>query len=101
MDLLRSVALVCEKVLALAEPLRGPWFGLNLDFGNFRVSRDEMYDRYKGVTELIAVWFDERRFATLVGLAMLLGNFGSMLAGSPLTALAQVTSWRGVFVAAG
>jgi len=50
--------------------------------------------------KLIAISFDERRFATLVGLAMLLGNFGSMLAGSPLTALAQATSWRGVFVAA-
>jgi len=23
------------------------------DFGNFRVSKDEMYDRYKGVTELM------------------------------------------------
>ncbi|THF64402.1 MFS transporter [Pseudothauera rhizosphaerae] len=50
--------------------------------------------------KLIAVWFDERRFATLVGLSMLLGNLGSMLAGTPLAALAQVTSWRGVFFGA-
>jgi predicted MFS family arabinose efflux permease len=49
--------------------------------------------------KLIAVWFDERRFATLVGLSMLLGNLGSVLAGTPLAAVAQVTSWRGVFFA--
>ncbi|THF65857.1 MFS transporter [Pseudothauera nasutitermitis] len=50
--------------------------------------------------KLIAVWFDEGRFATLVGLAMLLGNLGSMLAGTPLAALTEITSWRGVFVGA-
>ena len=47
--------------------------------------------------KLIAVWYDERRFASLVGLAMLLGNFGSVLAGSPLTAFAQAFGWRSVF----
>lgn len=50
--------------------------------------------------KLIAVWFDERRFATMVGLSMLLGNLGSVLAGTPLAALAQVTSWRGIFFGA-
>lgn len=30
-----------------------PMCGTLPDFGNFRVSRDEMYDRYKGVTELM------------------------------------------------
>ncbi|MCK2089561.1 MFS transporter [Thauera aromatica] len=50
--------------------------------------------------KLIAVWFDERRFATLVGLSMLLGNLGSVLAGTPLAAIAQVASWRGVFFGA-
>jgi len=49
--------------------------------------------------KLIAVWFDERRFATLVGLAMLLGNLGSMLAGAPLAALAEHVSWRGIYFA--
>ena len=47
--------------------------------------------------KLIALWYDERRFASLVGLAMLLGNFGSVLAGSPLTAFAQSMGWRSVF----
>lgn len=50
--------------------------------------------------KLIAVWFDERRFATLVGLSMLLGNLGSILAGTPLAAVAQVASWRVVFFGA-
>ncbi|AVR89336.1 MFS transporter [Thauera aromatica] len=50
--------------------------------------------------KLIAVWFDERRFATLAGLSMLLGNLGSVLAGTPLAAAAQITSWRGIFFGA-
>ncbi len=48
--------------------------------------------------KIIAVSFDERRFATLVGLAMLIGNLGSVLAGAPLSWLAQLTSWRNIFV---
>lgn len=51
--------------------------------------------------KLIALWYDERQFATMVGLSLLLGNLGSMLAGAPLAAVAQVISWRGVFLAAG
>ncbi|MFN4325740.1 MAG: MFS transporter [Azonexus sp.] len=51
--------------------------------------------------KLIAVWFEERRFATLVGLSMLIGNLGSVLAGAPLSAVAQATGWRGVFVGVG
>jgi predicted MFS family arabinose efflux permease len=49
--------------------------------------------------KIIAVSFDERRFATLVGLAMLIGNLGSVLAGAPLSWLAQVVSWRHIFLA--
>ncbi len=48
--------------------------------------------------KIIAVWFEERRFATLVGLSMLIGNLGSVLAGAPLSWLAQTTGWRGVFI---
>lgn len=51
--------------------------------------------------KLIAVWFEENRFATLVGVCMLIGNMGSVLAGAPLSALAQATGWRGVFIGAG
>lgn len=49
--------------------------------------------------KIIAVSFDERRFATLVGLSMLIGNLGSVLAGAPLSWLAQLSSWRHIFVA--
>lgn len=48
--------------------------------------------------KIIAVWFEERRFATVVGLSMLIGNLGSVLAGAPLSWLAQAAGWRGVFV---
>jgi predicted MFS family arabinose efflux permease len=48
--------------------------------------------------KLIATEFDERRFATLVGVSMLLGNLGSVLAGAPLSWLAQTIGWRTVFI---
>ncbi len=48
--------------------------------------------------KLIALWVDERRFATMVGVAMLIGNAGSVLAGTPLAAVAGVVSWRSVFL---
>ena len=51
--------------------------------------------------KLIAVWFEENRFATLVGVCMLIGNLGSVLAGAPLSSLAQATGWRGVFIGVG
>ena len=51
--------------------------------------------------KIIAVWFEEHRFASVVGLSMLVGNFGSVLAGSPLSWLAQTAGWRGVFVGVG
>jgi len=51
--------------------------------------------------KIIAVWFEERRFATMVGLSMLVGNLGSVLAGAPLSLVAQATGWRSVFVVVG
>ena len=51
--------------------------------------------------KIIAVWFEEHRFASVVGLSMLLGNLGSVLAGAPLSWLAQTAGWRGVFVGVG
>lgn len=51
--------------------------------------------------KLIAVWFEENRFATMVGICMLVGNLGSVLAGAPLSAVAQATGWRGVFIGVG
>ncbi len=51
--------------------------------------------------KLVAVWFEEGRFATMVGICMLIGNLGSVLAGAPLSAVAQATGWRGVFIGVG
>lgn len=51
--------------------------------------------------KLIALGFDERRFATVVGLSMLIGNLGSILAGAPLAWATQASGWRSVFVAVG
>jgi predicted MFS family arabinose efflux permease len=51
--------------------------------------------------KLVAVWFEENRFATMVGICMLIGNLGSVLAGAPLSAIAQATGWRGVFIGVG
>ncbi|MDS4056303.1 MFS transporter [Accumulibacter sp.] len=48
--------------------------------------------------KIIALSFEERRFASLVGVSMLVGNLGSVLAGAPLSWLAQTTGWRSVFV---
>ena len=47
--------------------------------------------------KLIALHFPENRFSSLVGLCMLIGNSGSVLAGSPLTTLANTVGWRQVF----
>jgi len=51
--------------------------------------------------KLIAVWYEESRFATLTGLCMLIGNLGSILAGAPLAWLTQFASWREIFAVAG
>jgi MFS family permease len=51
--------------------------------------------------KLIALGFDERRFATLVGFSMLIGNLGSILAGAPLAWATQAAGWRQVFVGVG
>ncbi len=51
--------------------------------------------------KLIAVWYEEHRFATMTGLALLLGNLGSVLAGAPLAMTAQAVGWREVFMGVG
>ncbi len=51
--------------------------------------------------KIIAVWFEEKRFATVVGMSMLVGNLGSVLAGAPLAMVAQATGWRSAFVTVG
>jgi sugar phosphate permease len=51
--------------------------------------------------KLNAAWFHDRHFGTSVGLAILLGNVGAVLAATPLAAALQYVSWRTVFAAIG
>lgn len=56
---------------------------------------------FVSMLKFIAVWFEEHRFASVVGASMLIGNFGSVLAGAPLSWMAQQFGWRGVFIGVG
>ena len=51
--------------------------------------------------KLIAVWFEESRFATINGICLLIGNLGSIMAGAPLAWLTQIASWREIFAGIG
>jgi len=51
--------------------------------------------------KLNAAWFSERRFGTLTGLTILLGNLGAVLAASPLAWALAYASWRDAFVLVG
>ncbi|MBE0612542.1 MAG: MFS transporter [Burkholderiales bacterium] len=51
--------------------------------------------------KLNAAWFSERRFATMTGLLMLIGNMGGLLSTVPLAWVAAHGSWRSVFVGTG
>lgn len=53
------------------------------------------------IMKLNAVWFHERHFASVAGFTILLGNFGAVLAASPLVWALGFVSWRSIFVAAG
>jgi sugar phosphate permease len=56
---------------------------------------------FVALLKLVGAWFREREFATLSGLAMLLGNLGAVLSAAPLAWAVTVTSWRGVFASLG
>jgi sugar phosphate permease len=51
--------------------------------------------------KLNTVWFHDRHFGTAVGLTLLLGNVGAVLAAAPFAWVLQYTSWRTVFVVLG
>jgi predicted MFS family arabinose efflux permease len=80
-------------------------FGLADDLGGALIGRTlvglGVSVVFIAMLKIIAVWFEERRFATVVGLSMLVGNLGSVLAGRPLSGMAEAFGWRGVFVGVG
>jgi sugar phosphate permease len=51
--------------------------------------------------KLTASWFYERQFATVTGIMVALGNFGSISSAAPLAWIVESVSWRNVFVATG
>jgi len=51
--------------------------------------------------KLNAAWFHDRHFGTSVGLTLVLGNVGSILAAAPLAWLLNFTTWHSVFVLLG
>lgn len=51
--------------------------------------------------KLIAMRFEERRFATLTGAVVLTGNLSSALAGAPFALVLQWLSWRDVMIGLG
>jgi len=88
------VAAIGSVLFGLADSLNGALLGRTLVGLGVSVT-------FIAMLKIIAINFDEGRFATLVGASMLLGNLGSVLAGAPLSLLAQSVSWRGIFVGAG
>src|SRR4029079_10333837 len=56
---------------------------------------------FVSVLKLIASWYREGEFATWVGVLMLIGNVGGILATVPLAWMTKYISWRQVFLAAG
>lgn len=48
-----------------------------------------------------AAWFHDRHFGTMVGLTLVLGNIGSVLAAAPLAWVLQFTTWNMVFIVLG
>ncbi len=51
--------------------------------------------------KLNASWFHDRHFGSAVGLAILLGNIGAVLAAAPLAGALQYTTWRTAFIVVG
>ena len=52
-----------------------------------------------GSLKIYTAWFEPRQFATLAGAQIALGNFGNLLATSPLSWAATNFGWRSTFMA--
>jgi sugar phosphate permease len=56
---------------------------------------------FVGLMKSNTVWFSERRYGTVSGLTLLLGNLGAIAATGPLAMLLLQVDWRTLFVALG
>ncbi len=84
---------------ALVAGIGSALFGLAPDFdlalaGRFLVGLGVSV-AFISVLKLNAAWFPERRFATMTGLLMFLGNMGGLLSAVPLVGLALDLASRG------
>ncbi len=52
---------------------------------------------YISLLKVQTKWFRTKEFATMTGLTFLIGNFGSVMAQTPLRILVDVFSWRGIY----
>lgn len=79
------------------------WFGLAPDLSNALIGRTliglGVSVTFIAMLKIIALSFEEHRFASLTGLGVFVGNIGSVLAGVPLALAATEVGWRAVFVA--
>src|SRR5574343_1071850 len=79
------------------------WFGLAADLSQALIGRTlvglGVSVTFIAMLKIIALSFEEHRFASLTGLGVFVGNIGSVLAGVPLALAATEVGWRSVFVA--
>lgn len=79
------------------------WFGLAPDLSHALIGRTliglGVSVTFIAMLKIIALSFEEHRFASLTGLGVFVGNIGSVLAGVPLALAATEVGWRTVFVA--
>lgn len=79
------------------------WFGLAPDLSQALIGRTlvglGVSVTFIAMLKIIALSFEEHRFASLTGLGVFVGNIGSVLAGVPLAFAATEIGWRSVFVA--
>lgn len=79
------------------------WFGLAPDLSQALIGRTlvglGVSVTFIAMLKIIALSFEEHRFASLTGLGVFVGNIGSVLAGVPLAFAAAEIGWRAVFVA--
>jgi MFS family permease len=54
---------------------------------------------YISCLKALALWFQQDRFATLLGLLTAFGNFGAFFASSPLALISVSIGWRGAYFA--
>jgi sugar phosphate permease len=53
------------------------------------------------ILKFAAHWFYDHQFATIIGLTILLGNVGGLLAATPLSWALEIASWRSIIVVLG